>query len=182
MPDDLVEQMLGDANEVPKVKDKTLITALSDLQKAIENTVNYFGGIDENDLPGLLRAFRQLHEAKQLLDGMQKLLGGLHDQVSYDKIPALFEEHGIDSMSLGGRLFSLNARQYVSVETADKEKQEKAFEWLRSNGYSALVKETVNTQALSSAMNERFEETGKLPAADEGFKIYAKRYTSVRKV
>lgn len=160
-----------------QLNDKSLGKAIKELASAVENTVKYFGQIDFNDLPLLLKAFKQLREQKELLEACTKVLEGQYNLLSEDTIPKAFEANGIDSMSAHGRLFSLNNRTHYSVTAETKEE---GFKWLRENELGELIKETVNSQSLTTALRTLIEEKGISPP-DTAVKQHTKKYISVRK-
>lgn len=168
-----VKEMVENALEAKPLKD-----VICDLQSAVENTLKYFGNLDEKDLPGYLRAFKLLKENKDLLDSIHGVVETFYKGISYDKLPPMFEEMGIDSMKLAGRNFILNAKLQASISI---ENRPVGFAWLRSNGGDVLIQETVNAQSLTSFLKTKIEDEGISPGEDDGIKLHTQKYISVRK-
>ena len=88
-----------------------------------------------------------------------------------------FKNNNVDSLTTAGKKFSLNVKMRASIPL---DKQEKGFAWLIANGYAPLIKEAVNSQSLSSAINGYFEAEAKLPP-DDAIRIYNQESISIRK-
>ena len=156
---------------------KSLKMALSDLQESVENTVKFFGGIDQNDLPTLLKAFKLLHDNSTILDAIKKVVDGLYDQYCYEVLPRVFEDNEMDSIKMHGKNFILTGRLQCSVPL---EAKEEAFAWLRGHGMDYLIQPQVNAKQLTSAISSYFEEKAELPPEDI-IRAHKQKLVAVRK-
>lgn len=68
------------------------------------------------------------------------------------------------------------AKLFASIPS---DNQEAAYQWLRDNGYEALIKETVNASSLSGAAKEMMENGNELP--EDLFKCHVKDSVSITK-
>ena len=150
---------------------------LNDLQKTAQETVIDMSNTDPNDLPTLLKKFKELHEAKELLGAINEVIISLYTMFSYDKIPTAFQDSGFESIKIHGRNFILSGRMNCSI---NKENEMLAHKWLEENGLSALIKPNVNSKSLTSAINEYFEANAKFPPP-ELIKAHKQSYIQVRK-
>ena len=91
---------------------------------------------------------------------------------------ALLEDAGISSFSSGGYTFFQRVDMYASV---DASKTEIAFKWLEGEDLEYLIKRTVNSRSLSSAVKTVIEETGDTPGEEEGINIKTVNRVGVRK-
>lgn len=160
-----------------KEKVLTLKEALTLLDEAVINTMQFFEKIDKNDLPHLLRSYKLLDENKDVLDGLQKVLDAVHRKMSYEVIPTAFADNGIDSMKLSGRNFIVSSRLNASIPVANREA---AHTWLKENNLSELIQPNVNAKTLASAASAYFEEHAKF-FPESIFTIHRQPYTQMRK-
>lgn len=91
---------------------------------------------------------------------------------------ALLEDAGISSFSSGGYTYFMRVDTYASV---DASKTDVAFKWLEDEDLEYLIKRTVNSRSLSSAIKTVIEETGETPGENEGIKINTVNRVGVRK-
>lgn len=130
-----------------------------------------------NDITDYLTFFHNLRTQHDELDEMRKSVYHMKD--SYDKgvIPAKFEEMDVDKLSVPsiGKTFSILNKHSASL--LDKTE---GYKWLRENGYSELITETVNASSLASAMSDMILNEGKEPPA-EIIKFSSYKTTSVLK-
>lgn len=158
--------------DAPKLRE-----CIKELTKATEKTIVFFAAIDRNDIPTLAKAFKQLSDQVKDLEETFKILASLQKEYSYEVLPDAFENAGIDSVKLSGHNFIMAARQNCSIIG---DKKDEAHDWLKENGYSALIQPAVNPKTLSSAMKSYTEEKALNPP-DDLFKTHRQRYISVRK-
>ena len=156
---------------------KTFKQAIKGVGEAIDVAMRYFASIEPDDVPKLLRAFKALKEHKEELDSWIEVLNKFYNQLSYETIPAAFERVGVDSIKLSGRNFVVGVRFNASIP---QDKQNEGFKWLEEHGLGALIRPTVNSKSLSSALSSYIEANAEEPPK-EAFSIYKQKYTSVRK-
>lgn len=151
--------------------------AIKQLNDATANTLSVVEKLDPNDINTMLKAFRQLGDHIDHLNTLHKLLNHSYDTLSSETIPNALESMGLDSVKTGGYTFTPSVRLFASIPEA---KKEAGFAWLEEHGLSALIKPSVNSQSLSSAVKSYIESTAEEPPA-EALSICMKKYTQVRK-
>lgn len=92
---------------------------------------------------------------------------GHFDALRKHIVPEKMEKSGIESVKLTGvgRL-SVRGELYASIDSKSKFK---AYEWLKNNGYSDVVKMGVNPSTLKASVKECIENGVELP--DELFEV-----------
>lgn len=160
-----------------ELEKKSFKSTLDDLQTAVENTVKFFGQLNEDDLPNLLRAFKLLHDNSKYLDTIKKVVDGLYDQYAEEVLPRVFEKHEVDSLKMHGRNFVFTARMFCSINNENKEE---AFNWLTDHGLSSLIQPTVNAKQLTSSLVELLENEAISPP-DTLIKSHKQKTIVVRK-
>jgi len=110
------------------------------------------------------------------MDGAQTLLGRLKGEI----IPQLFEDNKVSTVTIGedGAKFRVTVSELLRVSVG--EDKDKAKQWLRDNGLSELIIETVNAGTLASAAKAMAEEGKELDP--DLFKSAIMKTTSVTKV
>lgn len=141
--------------------------AIIEMEK-LKNTTN---------IPELCKFYKELSEGIEVLESLMKSLSEIKEELSNKTLPDLFEATGVDSIKVHNRQFILTGRLFANMPL---HMQEKGLDWLRKEGYSAIIKEGVNASTLSSAMKEYNNDTGKLPPED-AMTIFIKKGISVRK-
>lgn len=121
--------------------------------------------------------YRDLHEVSSLIETYLDIMKSTRTEFSERILPDLFENLGVDSIKAHNRNFVLNSRAYFSIP---KDKQQEGHKWLKEKGYEMLIKEDVNAQTLSAAMNEYVEIKGEYPP-EEVMSKYIKKYISLKK-
>ena len=155
----------------------SLSDILDILTGAIADACAKVGNLDKTNLPEYLRAFKEITELDDRLADLSKILHQVQNEMSSKTLPEIFKNNNVDSLTTAGKKFSLNIKMRASIPL---DKQEKGFAWLIANGYAPLIKEAVNSQSLSSAINGYFEAEAKLPP-DDAISIYNQEYISIRK-
>lgn len=153
-----------------------LLTPIIALNEQIKQTLIFFEQLDPSDLTKLLLAFGKLRDAKGLITGMSETIDSLYKKYDYEVVPNVLEANEIDSISVGGKLFSLATRVNASIP---ENKREVGNKWLQDVGASALIKPTVNPRQLSSFVKDYFNENGKWPP-DDAVTVHKQTYVQVR--
>ena len=158
----------------PKLK-----TALAELDKAVQSAASFVTTeLDRNDIPTMLRAFKEIDEAKKYLAEIEKVLTATHKSMSEQMIPEAFENNGFDSVKTAGRNFIVATRLNATIP---EDKRSAGFEWLRNVAHvPELIIQTVNSRQLSSFVSSYFEEHAVMPP-EEAISVHQVKYTSMRK-
>lgn len=88
-------------------------------------------------------------------------------------LPERFDNEEVSTFNTETFRVTRTMRTFASI-SGD---QEEAFDWLRSNDYAGLIKETVNSSSLSAAAKELMENGRELP--DDIFSVYNKNGVSI---
>lgn len=156
-----------------KLKDalKTLGDAVSDVSLTLE-------GLDYSNLPVLLKAFQEIHDAKSTLDDLSEIVDTMYKKLSYERVPNALEANGFDSVKSGGKNFIVSVRVNASIPA---ELRANGFKWLKDVAKApALITETVNPKSLSSFVTSYFEANAMWPPED-AIRVHKQKYTSIRK-
>jgi len=117
-----------------------------------------FSSGDTTDIFQILRDINDLDSTVKGLDKMIKAkkeeLGNLMEK-AYD---LMFEEN-LQALNLEGNNFYRNLTTYISV---NKEEEDEAIQWLKTEGFGPLFKETINGRTLSSSLKEKMENEGEV--------------------
>jgi len=147
------------------------------LEKSVDETLSYFAALDPGDLPLLLRSFALLKDHKEQLERLGEAISSLYRQYSYEVVPNALEANEMESVTIGGKLFTVSTRVNASIP---ENKREAGYAWLTDvAGVPELVRPTVNSQQLSSFAKSYFETNGKWPP-EEVMNVHKQRYTQVR--
>ncbi len=159
--------------ETPKAKD-----VLKQLQHVVAGMVVIIQGLDKNDVPKLLSAYKELHEIKAVVDEAQILITEQHHKLSYEVIPDAFETLGFDSVKRHGKNFVVSVRINASIPA---HMREAGYKWLRDEAkVPELIVPAVNPKSLSAFVKEYFETNAMWPPED-AIKVHKQRYTAIRK-
>lgn len=105
------------------------------------------------------RSFVVLHRLKDKLEELDKTFSALYEQYKKEVLPELFEDEGITSLPLAeGFRVGIRGDFRASIREG---KREEAYAWLKQNGLSNLITDTVNSSSLSAAARYESEENGK---------------------
>lgn len=157
-------------------------TKLSDAIKHVTDALSevqlYLEKMDYNDLPTLLKAFRQIHDARGLMKDQCEIINGMYERLSYEKVPDMLEANGFESVKSGGKNFIISVQVNASIP---RDQQEAGFAWLRDVAKTPeLITPTVNPKSLSSFVKGYFEANAIWPP-ENAIKVHKKRYMSIRK-
>lgn len=137
----VVAEILGHAQEINKL--------VATLEKQINKTMK--GGA----IPAA-RSFVAFHRLIGRIDESLKPLNELYDKYKTKVLPELFEQSGVPHVSLEeGFRVGVSSRFVASIIP---DQRDKAFNWLRTHGFSDLITSTVNAQTLSAAAKVMREE------------------------
>ena len=114
-----------------------------------------------------------LEEFKEAQTNINKKI----QELSVFKIPEKLEELGLDKIQVPALKRSFYPVTRYSSSMKDKDL---AFEWLREQGLEALIKETVNSNSLTTYLKSRLLEEGLEPPEDL-FKFSSFTYTGSSK-
>jgi len=77
------------------------------------------------------------------------------EEQAYDTM----ESENLQALNLEGKNFYRNLATYISV---NKEEEDEATKWLKTEGFGPLFKETINGRTLSSSLKEKMEQEGEI--------------------
>ena len=98
-----------------------------------------------------------------VVGALEKATAELKSRLAYAKevaMPTRMDDEECKTFNTDDFRVTRTARLFASIPG---DKQEAAYAWLRENGYEALIKETVNSSALSGAAKELMEKGEELP-------------------
>lgn len=102
---------------------------------------------------------RHLDRAQKRHDGAKllgKLMTAVHDYLRITKVPAAFEDAGIDNIKIAGvGRVSLTADMHVSIAAS---KKADALQWFDDSGRGALVERSVNPSTLKAVIKKLMVE------------------------
>lgn len=132
------------------------------------------GHLPLSDVVGILMNLKEMHDAFK--DAAAKIHHSV-DDLAIHTIPELMEKAEISSARFPehGVTVSRATRYHASMKD-----REAAFDWLRTNGYGALIAESVHATKLTSVLKERLLEEGMDPP-DDIFNFNSYNYAATRK-
>lgn len=110
---------------------------------------------------------------------LEKALADVKSKLAFAKevsMPNRMDAEAVKTFNTENFRVTRTARVFASITS---EQIEQAYDWLRENGYGALIKETVNSSSLSAAAKEMMQEGEELP--EELFKVHMKDGISITK-
>lgn len=122
-----------------------------------------FAKYDNLDLVNLVIEMNNLRLEKESMEEAVKKINEVYDFLRITKIPTVMNDEGIDRISVKGvGRVSITADMHVSVKA---EKKLDFYQWLRDNGRTDLISETVNPSTLKSSVKKMFQN-GEIPPED----------------
>lgn len=120
------------------------------VRKMITNyAFEQFDGLSVEDL---VRALDEWQKRKDALDAELKAINKVFDFLRITRIPAEFEEKGVDNLKLAGiGRCSLTADMHVSIAA---ERKPEALQWFDDTGRGGLVRRDVNPSTLKAIVKE----------------------------
>ena len=128
------------------------------------------------------RGYVAVRKGVERMEEQVKTLTTIKDKLKKERVPEALDADDVTSVTI-----ETPAGRYRIVGTSKmrasikKDKKDEAYEWLEENGYSAIIKPTVNAESLSSLAGEHLEENGE-EFPEEMFNQYVQRGTSVTSV
>jgi hypothetical protein len=130
--------------------------------------------ISANEAPDLVRFYADMREELEAMASSISDLNKLDKDLSYSRIPACFDAHGIQNIKLPGYgLVGLNRRWSCSILNKPQ-----GHKYLRDHGQAGMIQETVNAMTLGAWAREETEDKGREPP-DDVFKTTVARYVSL---
>lgn len=121
---------------------------------------NRFAKYDNMDLVSLVVEMNNLRLEKESMEEAAKKINEVYDFLRITKIPTVMNDEGIDRISVKGvGRVSITADMHVSIKA---DKKEAFYTWLRDNGRTDLISETVNPSTLKSSVKKMFQN-GEIP-------------------
>ncbi len=140
------------------------------LERLIAQTEDQFQQIEKSGkLVDLCVAFFHFCETYQQIDGLRKRLYHLLDSLDKVVIPTTMQAQGVEKLSVAEVEHSFYILPKYSASVLDKEA---AYKWLRKNGMSELITETVNSGTLAARLVEMVLQEAKDPPECIDFKTY----------
>lgn len=134
------------------------VDALGVLLKALDKDMNKQckkGAIDA------ARSFVVLRRLKDKFENLDKTWKALFAHYDKEVLPELFEAAGVTSLPLTeGFRVGVSNKFYASIKEG---KRDEGWEWLRANGLSEIITETVNASSLSAAIKHEIKENNLEP-------------------
>ena len=119
-----------------------------------------FAKYDNMDLVSLVVEMNNLRLEKESMEEAAKKINEVYDFLRITKIPTVINDEGIDRISVKGvGRVSITADMHVSIKA---DKKEAFYTWLRDNGRTDLISETVNPSTLKSSVKKMFQN-GEIP-------------------
>jgi hypothetical protein len=108
-----------------------------------------------------VEAMHKVALAKEKLEEQLKVLNKEYDFLRITKVPEKMQDEGIERLTVAGvGRVSLTADMHVSVKA---DQRERFFEWLRDNGRSELLQETINPSTLKAAVKKMYRSGEDVP-------------------
>lgn len=127
------------------------------------STDNKFAKYDGMDLVDLVMEMNDVRKQKESLEETLKEINETFDFLRITKIPTVMNDENIDRISVKGvGRVSITADMHVSIKA---DKKEDFYQWLRDNGRTDLISETVNASTLKASVKKMFKE-GEIPPED----------------
>lgn len=168
----LVEGVRG-----PKMESiKPAIKSLKDF--STEATIELEKFKTSTNIPELCRLYKEIKESLEVVEELVKTVTAVKEELSTRVLADLFESSQLDSIKTANRSFTYKGELHASMKPG---KEDQCKEWIRSKGYSPIIKEGVHPSTLSTCMREFVDKTGEMPP-DDLFNTFIKKSVSIRKV
>lgn len=127
------------------------------------STDNKFAKYDGMDLVDLVMEMDDVRKQKESMENALKEINETFDFLRITKIPTVMNDENIDRISVKGvGRVSITADMHVSIKA---DKKDDFYQWLRDNGRTDLISETVNASTLKASVKKMFKE-GEIPPED----------------
>lgn len=121
---------------------------------------------------------RDLRDTKADLENQLKQVNAQIEEAEQALAQAMLAEE-MQNFVRAGQMYYLTTKTYASPVA---ERKAELFQWLKANGYSDLVQETVNANTLAAFVREQLEEDDELPdGLGELVNVYEKTTVGMRK-
>jgi hypothetical protein len=133
---------------------------------------------DEMSLQDLAKAFLDIKEKLEKAKQESSALQNEWDHIRLNKIPELMDEEGVNTVTFKGvGRITLTADVYASIPA---DKKEDAYEWLRSNGHSGIIQESVHNGTLRATIKALMKKGDDVPG--DFFKVTPYSRASVTRI
>lgn len=161
------------SDELPQIID-TITKATADIDAAAKHLEAVVLSL-ENGAPSPSEAATvmwQVSVAYDALDIARKMIYAQDDKLNKFIVPTVLQKNDIDSIRIPALARSFYITPKYSASFVPEQK-DNAFQWLRDNGLSALIQETVNAGTLTTAIKDRIVNEGKdVPEELINFRTY----------
>ncbi len=161
------------------IKTRTAQT-IADLQMLLIDTENKLKEVKKGgNLKDLIEFYRNIYDANEDIKKFTKELNKIQDSLRYNVVPEKMEDQDLKTVTFKDLNCRITVSQVVKASIC-AEQRENAYLWLRREGYSAVVKETVNASTLSAIAKEKIEGGNELPKTV--FNVYTSERISLTKL
>lgn len=119
-------------------------------------------------LDNLVSEMLDLKSNAEELDALLKSVRTKYDEIRQRRLPDLMQQLGmVSGDGKGSFTHASGAKVHLRLEVYAhyrKENEAEFFEWLRTNGHSGIIRETVNAQTLKAWAKDRVADGEPLPA------------------
>ena len=144
------------------IKTRTVQT-INDLQMLLIGTESKLKEVKKGGkLKDLVEFYRNIYDTNESIKSVTKELNKIQDSLRYNVVPEKMEEQDLKTVTFKDLNCRITVSQVVKASIFAEQK-EGAYLWLRREGYSAVVKETVNASTLSAIAKEKIESGNELP-------------------
>jgi hypothetical protein len=152
----------------------TEIEALAEqLEYIVLDVERVVDALKQTDLVGTVSTYHHLKKAYDRLDKARKSVYGHLNHLDKTKIPAAFEEAGVDMVRVPELERSFYPLTKYSASMPDKIV---GMEWLREHGGEELIQETVNASSLTAFIKSMILDEGVEPP-EEAIKFNSYKIT-----
>lgn len=125
----------------------------------------------------VIRHYDQLRICAAKIKQAREAISELEDTMSRNNVPEIMRDAGVKTVTVIG-VGRVTISHRFSCSMLDKDA---GIKWLKDNGHSGLVQETVNSATLGSFAKNMIQEQGKELPIDV-FKTSVNAFTSITKV
>lgn len=152
-----------------------VVAVMQQIASAVRDETNAV--VASNDHIALIRHYDALRKVLDTIKESREAMQEISDTLSKDKVPEAMRAAGVKTVTVEG-VGRVTISHRFSCSMFDSTE---GIKWLKAHNYGDLVKETVNSQTLSSFARGLIEDEGKELPADL-FKVGTSPFTSITKV